>query len=1149
VQLNLANGECNGNSEINFELTGFRVFGFVKSDSKCSSGSVAHGNELVELLGASDVVIATTRSKSEDGSFVFENVAPGSYSLRTAGSTIPIQVIGSNLEIRPDIVAGGYRLSGAVAGVNEKSAVEVVLFSHSTQGIKCDGFDSKTYVRNKQWGSPVCVVKTDASGAFTFENVPCGDFVVAPHLSSAASEATFHFTPEYASVTIDSESKNIASSPFTLAGITLSGSVLNAKSKPVSDVHVTLNNPKGTSFNAISNGEGKYSLDKVPTGKYTLKAEKNGFVFETSNFEVTTTSVSLPTIIVSKIDVCGKVSIPQPPAGVSTGAGRKVSLKSAEIGDLQVSTDKSGSFCFQVAASSKAHNVVISPVITAYEKQAGLLLSNFETSLSIDTVPINNVHFSQSLLTIRGQVICILQPCDQRISIQLTPVAGGESITTGLSPATGAATTTQGGHANFEFHSLVPAKYIIKMEKPEWCWQKETIEVEISKENSENLVEFVQSGYHLRVASTHDLDLQYQSPASGSSTHKKQKESPAIATLHVKQDSVPNVFCLPDAGTYSFKPVSDVFQFESNNYTFSTDEPHGPSTVLKIVAKRVKVEGQIVIVVAGLHKTLASAIITHSNGEQIEDYVTLTPKKDDDRTLQYSIWAEQGDEIELKPFSKIMILYYPQKVSTKVSKLVPGITLPTIQGRYGVHISGTVSPAVSGVVINIFDESDDSLVLGDITTDEKGAYSAGPLLDTRTYRVEASAAGFHLAQQADDNSSSSKSSSEKRINFKASKLGSLKVRVVSADDINGQSPVVGVLLSMSGGGGYRSNNATNENGDVVFANIFPGDYYLMPLLKEYTFAKDKKPSGGEASVPLYQQPLAVQVKEGSDQVLLFGSRIAYSVFGKVTSLNGQPEKAVFVEAKSGQDLLEKTQTDQNGQYRLRGLIPGQQYSLHISTQTSSHIERTSPSDYTFTVGKEDILDRNFLAFRKSSSRFEVFGRVITNSSLLPYITVQLWEEVGDSNEKAAAPSEHPVRELKLFNDVDFFSFAGLSRSKYSLKLKLDSSLSKAIYSINPDLATKKISFSADEPSLLIDLHLAAETTSETVEIPSGQLYATILVIVAFVGFYYRKPITKFIKAKQQQQQQQSSGNKTPNKSRKTPVEDRFVANLNKFGKN
>ncbi|VDL97976.1 unnamed protein product [Schistocephalus solidus] len=124
---------------------------------------------------------------------------------------------------------------------------------------------------------------------------------------------------------------------------------------------------------------------------------------------------------------------------------------------------------------------------------------------------------------------------------------------------------------------------------------------------------------------------------------------------------------------------------------------------------------------------------------------------------------------------------------------------------------------------------------------------------------------------------------------------------------------------------------------------------MQPMLKEYEFMIRK----GSSVVSLMEQPVSV-VEGGSISLELVGKRIAFSVFGKVTSLSGFPEADVLVEATmiSKADIrdeqrayppldaaptvecrqqagnagfllpLEQAVTGRDGQFKLRGLFPG-----------------------------------------------------------------------------------------------------------------------------------------------------------------------------------------------------------------------------------
>lgn len=65
--------------------------------------------------------------------------------------------------------------------------------------------------------------------------------------------------------------------------------------------------------------------------------------------------------------------------------------------------------------------------------------------------------------------------------------------------------------------------------------------------------------------------------------------------------------------------------------------------------------------------------------------------------------------------------------------------------------------------------------------------------------------------------------------FSCQKLGQISVRLYSREDSN--EPFPSVLLSLSGEDGYRNNSVAGVGGAFIFDNLFPGSFYLRPLLK------------------------------------------------------------------------------------------------------------------------------------------------------------------------------------------------------------------------------------------------------------------------------------------------------------------------------
>ena len=122
---------------------------------------------------------------------------------------------------------------------------------------------------------------------------------------------------------------------------------------------------------------------------------------------------------------------------------------------------------------------------------------------------------------------------------------------------------------------------------------------------------------------------------------------------------------------------------------------------------------------------------------------------------------------------------------------------------------------------------------------------------------------------------------------------------------------------------------------VVAGSLFPGVYFVRPMLKEYSFA----PSAADITVD----------EGGSVSVTFTATRVAYSAFGRVVALNGLPVAGVFVEASAVGVASEQATADKQGYYRIRGLVPGLAYTIsahNVSTFT------VSPASHAITVSEQ-----------------------------------------------------------------------------------------------------------------------------------------------------------------------------------------------------
>jgi hypothetical protein len=145
-----------------------------------------------------------------------------------------------------------------------------------------------------------------------------------------------------------------------------------------------------------------------------------------------------------------------------------------------------------------------------------------------------------------------------------------------------------------------------------------------------------------------------------------------------------------------------------------------------------------------------------------------------------------------------------------------------------------------------------------------GRYEIGPLSESETYEVSVRAPGYHFEDIGSGN-------------FASHPYSGVDVLVVTEKG----EPVEGVLVSLSGHGS-RSTGQTEGNGRAVFNDLVADQYYLQPLLKEYEFR------------PASQ---LVDASEGNRTTQDFVAlRHAYSVFGSVSTLNGDSVSGVSIQA-------------------------------------------------------------------------------------------------------------------------------------------------------------------------------------------------------------------------------------------------------------
>ncbi|KAI5060680.1 hypothetical protein GOP47_0025100 [Adiantum capillus-veneris] len=1005
---------CNNNEDINFLYTGFsvsgKVVGAVGGPSCAAHIGNGPSNVKVSMKAVSNSEIlhhSASALTSPKGDFKFENVIPGMYQLQADHPMLKVQVKGEadvevgfgNVDIGELFLVPGYKVEGSVVSQgNPVLGVHVYLFSDDVTEVpcSCDSGSSSSH------GEALCHVVSDKNGKFAFSSLPCGKYKLVPFYKG--ENTVFDVSP--ASIEVDvSHTNMILTEPFKVTGFSVGGRVADSQGEGIEGVEILINDL----LKAVTDINGFYKLDQVTSSKYTVKAQKPHYQFTTlENFMVLPNIASLPEIVASKYDLCGSILVDS-----STHPGKRQVALTHGPANVKAQTrwvDEQGWFCFEVPPGEYR----LTPITSQAERSSGLVFSPEYLDVLV-TKPTFDVVLTQAKLKVSGLVNCIGN-CDSKVFVSLIPYVHG---TKSLDLSRIQKTSLVSGSNNFEFHKVLPGKYQVTVRhEPSkqvprlndgWCWEETSFEQDVGIRDLTN-VQFTQKGYLMSVHSTHSAEATLEHPNG------------EMTAIQVKKGW--QKVCLEQPGTHKLRILKSCTSFGLFPFEFDTSKP----APLQLIGQKYLLRGKIAIQnAADIDKEQLIRIVIvvwREDGSFADSNNRLKLATDADGTvLEYEHWAEMDERLTFIPKDTLhtvsyvepnanhpsakQFLFYPKEHRVHVAHdgCQPDISL--FVGRPGMYIEGRVTPPLEGVSISIMvdDNSIDSSVnrgelAATLLTDKDGSYVAGPLYDDVKYVVKAAKEGYHCKLTGSQS-------------FACQKLGQIIVRILRGEGAEDQLP--SILLSLSGDGGFRRNAIASSREAFVFDGLFPGNFFLRPLLKEYSFSPAS---------------LAIDLESGSEAEASFSaSRISFSVHGTVRSLTRRPEEGISLEARSeSKGYYEETVTDSEGKYRLRGLQPETVYIIKVVLKEGlSLIERASPSSYTLEVGANDTTAMDFVVFHQP--QVTIITGTAEGSGLLKwqlYLRVRVVSTGDDSKNERTIP-------LPLSH---FFEIQGLPSGKYSLQLVL-----------------------------------------------------------------------------------------------------------------
>lgn len=939
--------KCSLSEDINFQFTGFGVVGKV----------ISRG----QTVGPIGVTVALKKSDSKEvvqqtisgsgGSYTFEKVLPATYRVEAShptwlfdSSSVDVIVGRETGDGGNSIIVSGYNVQGQVFSDGEPvQGVHFILFTQEadkTEKIPQCNQVSLTGLPVVAGFKPLCFVTSSKDGLFNFVAVPTGKYVLVPFYTG--ENIKFDVIPNRYDLTVNHDSV-VLQEDFQVAGFTVSGFVrASEKGRGVGNAKIIINDQVQT----VTRDDGSYHLDSMKAGSYRLLVEADRMSFDVQTVKITPNTPHLADIIAARFHVCGLITITKFPEGLSKSAHRrKVQIKIPD-GQIYASVEASddGQFCTLV----KPGHYYVSVDVSDAEIKAGLRLAPDRREIIVANEAIDGIAFTQFQAKVQGTVSCIEMCGTLHLSLYSVTTSEEQKIEA----------VDDGKTASFTFDEVMPGKYKVTILNEQWCWKNKSIDVEIVDKNKAD-VNFDQFGYMLSCSLSHNAVLNFE---------HESKPGAYVQSFNLTKGV--NKFCLPLSGGYHMT-LTSCHQFEQEVYRYDTSA----SSVLALTAVRHRVEGSVVV----SQKPQNDITVTIRTGSDNDQPLVLGPLtlegenqsgngtavQEEPFVYKFSHWTGSGEKLVISLSSSELLFYPPSTEITVRDDTCPGAEI-IFQGRLGVFVEGQIHPPLQSVEITVKPQDEAGSEIK-ILTDANGKYRVGPLDGDIKYEVSAVREGYVFTKLTD-----------RFGHFQSFKLAEILVEVKD----EAASPLSGVLLSLSGENQYRRNNVTLD-GDLAFIGLSPGRYFLKAMMKEYSFQPSSQ---------------MIEVAEGATvNVAITGQRVAFSCYGSVLSLNGEPEPSVFIEAvgHSPEDCTkfqEESKTEQDGSYRIRGLQPGCEYIVQLkSSDVNVHIERSTPKFRKIKIVESDLTGVNLIAFRRMN-QMDLSGNVITAQEYVGSLKVNLYKE-------------------------------------------------------------------------------------------------------------------------------------------------------------
>jgi len=1008
------NADDKETSSVSFTVTGFSIAGEFTSPVTAA----------VQLLDKKTrEAVATVNSDAQTGKFVFANVLPGSYvaDARHEGWTfrahsIDVDATGkvpATLNLKDKFEVTGYDVRGKIASEGKPMAgVYFAVYGKASKTVAC-GDDKLKRSDIAQISSTekalslsadefVCAVKSGDDGEFLLSNVPAGEYTLVPHYALPDS-ATYDVSPARVSVTVKDNVVNVKDK-FQVVGFSVSGTVVAENGKALAGVNVvaTAKGSKTPVATVVTDAQGMYRLNGIRTGSVLsveAKTEGGEYAFAPiRDVPVSPSAAELPAIRATGVRVSGRVSIKTVPAGV-TPYPRRLTISDAEKKSTStVNTDAQGNFRTYLPDGAYTVNFV-QPI------QNPIAISPEFIDIKVASAPVDDLLFQQEAYGYRGTVK-YLQAVPKNSRVYLIPSSSSshKAYEAAVTPKNGKDDDTVGV---FEFEDVLVGSYKLSVvpagaspASGALCFGDVSFDVKIAKKSEPATVEFSQMGYRLNIKSPVPIeDIVLTSEVDSS------------REMHQPYSNEPISLCVSTLGKWFAEPVDPFAKFEKEKYELYASVEESSLSSVTMNPSEYRLRGTVKagkdVAKSVLSKVEVKATVSGVKGKKKADEKALTVEteiSEDSNEMFFAAWMKVGQRAAITFSGPEDMLFYPPSLEFSMRSANDAATrLPLVSIRPEVVLRGRVDPATARVKVTVVDTEAENVAVASTETDEEGRYVVRRLRDDKKYRELFSRPGLSFeVQKARTNPSD-------ELVMSAIKLSAVTVVVKDGKD---GSPVSDVLVAISGGSidqPYHMNGVTLPDGTLTTGELHPGEYYARPLLKEYSF------------VPASQ---TITVEHGQSPVVEFvGTRSAFSVFGRIVNLDQQPAEGVSIVATPKKTGLatEQAQTDKNGAYRIRGLVPNEEYTIHLDKSVAGL--SAYPALRTITMDAQDMKEQDFVLISlANTSASRILGHITASDDALARMEVAL-------SCNGTVVQVLPLARMKVFE------FGGLKDGNYVVRMR------------------------------------------------------------------------------------------------------------------